>query len=150
MLARVKRYMTTQSSTELSAQVGLEVAPGANILYVSTVPIASRLVSNQKKKERRYALQYTLLLLELEVVLTVNVGETPLAGDDDFLATGEFVTGTTESLPDNSLVRILGTDGEDDLADVNTGNGTVGLAPGATHTSLESGLRKCVRRLLWK
>lgn len=92
----------------------------------------------------RYALQHTLLLLELEVVLTVDVGETPLAGDDDLLATGELVTSTAESLLDNSSVRFLRTDGENDLANVDTGDGTVGLAPGATHTSLESGLREII------
>ena len=35
-------------------------------------------------------LQHALLLLELGVVLTVDVGEAPLARDDDLLATGEL------------------------------------------------------------
>ena len=87
---------------------------------------------------RRYILQHTLLLLELEVILTVNVGETPLAGDDDLLATGELVTGTTESLLDDGGVLVLGTDRKDDLANVDTGDGTVRLAPGTTHTGLQT------------
>ena len=87
---------------------------------------------------RRYILQHTLLLLELEVILTINVGETPLAGDDDLLATGELVTGTTESLLDDGGVLVLGTDRKDDLANVDTGDKTVGLAPGTTHTGLQS------------
>ena len=99
---------------------------------------------------RRYILQHTLLLLELEVILTVNVGETPLAGDDDLLATGELVTGTTESLLDDGGVLVLGTDRKDDLANVDTGDGTVRLAPGTTHTSLESRERVAVRRELYK
>ena len=87
---------------------------------------------------RRYILQHTLLLLELEVILTINVGETPLAGDDDLLATGELVTSTAESLLDDGSVRVLRADGEDDLADVDTGDSAVWLAPCATHTSLET------------
>ena len=83
-------------------------------------------------------LQDTLLLLELDVILTVDVGEAPLARDDDLLATGELVTGTTESLLDDGGVLVLGTDRKDDLANVDTGDGTVRLAPGTTHTSLES------------
>lgn len=84
-----------------------------------------------------HVLEHTLLLLELKVVLTVNLSEAPLAGLDDLLAAGELVTSTTESLLNNSGVAVLGTDGEDDLADVHTGGSAVGLAPSATHTSLE-------------
>ena len=87
---------------------------------------------------RRYILQHTLLLLELEVILTINVGETPLAGDDDLLATGELVTSAAERLVDDGSVVVLGADGQDDLADVNTGDSAVWLAPRATHTGLET------------
>ena len=87
---------------------------------------------------RRYILQHTLLLLELEVILTVNVGKTPLAGDDDLLATGELVASAAESLLNDSLVGVLRADGEDDLANVDAGDGAVGLAPRATHTGLET------------
>lgn len=34
--------------------------------------------------------------------------------------------------------RVTGTDAHDDLANVDTGNSTVGLTPGTTHTSLQS------------
>lgn len=33
---------------------------------------------------------------------------------------------------------VTGPDGEEDLADVDAGDGAVGLAPGATHAGLES------------
>ena len=85
-----------------------------------------------------YALQHTLVLLELEVVLAVDVSESPLARDDDLLTTRELVTGTTESLLHNSGVLVLGTDGEDDLADVDTSDGAVGLTPCTTHTGLKT------------
>lgn len=48
-----------------------------------------------------------------------------------------LVLGTTESLEDDGLVRVLATDREDDLADVDTSDGAVRLAPRATHTGLQ-------------
>jgi hypothetical protein len=45
-----------------------------------------------------------------------------------------LVLGATESLEDNSLVRVLATDGKDDLANVDTGDLTDGVTPGTTHT----------------
>ena len=90
-------------------------------------------------------LQDTLLLLELDVILTVDVGEAPLAGDDDLLAAGELVPGAAESLLDDGLVRVLGADGEDDLANVDTGDSTVWLAPSTTHTGLKAVEGKHVR-----
>ena len=96
------------------------------------------------------ALNHPLVLLELEVLLTVDVGEAPLARDDDLLATGELVTSAAEGLLDNCRVLVLATDREDDLANVDTGDGTVRLAPGTTHTSLESRERVAVRRELYK
>ena len=86
-------------------------------------------------------LNHPLVLLELEVLLTVDVREAPLARNDDFLATGELVPGAAESLLDNSGVRVLCTDGKDDLADVHTSDGAVWLAPSATHTGLETVFR---------
>jgi len=73
-----------------------------------------------------------------DVVTAGELGETPLLGDDDLLATSELELGTTESLDDDSLVGVLGTDREDDLTNVDTGSGTVGLTPGTTHTGLKT------------
>ena len=39
---------------------------------------------------------------------------------------------------DSGLTGVTSTDAHDDLANVDTGNGTVGLTPGTTHTSLQS------------
>lgn len=94
-----------------------------------------------KTREGGDVLQDTLVLLELEVVLAVDVGEAPLAGDDDLLATGELVTCAAESLLDDGGVLVLGADGEDDLADIDTSDGAVRLSPSATHTGLETGTR---------
>ena len=114
-----KERSTKRSGPELIAQVGLEGTFRPDELDVGTV------------------LQHLLLLLELQVVLLVDIGEAPLLGDDDLLTTGELVTGTAESLDDNGGVGVFCPDGEDDLTDVYTGDGAVGLAPCTTHTGLQ-------------
>ena len=85
----------------------------------------------------RYILQHTFSVFELEVLLTIDICESPLFGDDNLLTTGELVTGTTESLLDDVGVGVLATDRKDDLANVNSGNRAIWLAPGTTHASLE-------------
>jgi hypothetical protein len=82
-------------------------------------------------------LQYTLVLLELEVLLTVDICESPLLGDDNLLTSGELVTGTAESLLDDLGVVVLATYREDDLANVDACNRAIRLAPGTTHAGLE-------------
>jgi len=73
-----------------------------------------------------------------DVVLAGELGETPLLGDNDLLATGELELGAAEGLNDHSLVRVLATDREDDLADIDTGSSAVGLTVGTTHTGLKT------------
>lgn len=77
-------------------------------------------------------------LTGLEELLAGKLGETPLLGDNDALLAGELVLGTTKSLHDDGAVVIAGTDGEDDLTNVDTGNGTLGLTEGAAHTGLKT------------
>jgi len=74
----------------------------------------------------------------LDELLTSQLGETPVAGDNDLLLTRELVLAASESLNNNSLVAVLGADREDDLSNVDTGNETVGLTESTTHTSLKS------------
>jgi hypothetical protein len=76
--------------------------------------------------------------LAVQVLITTKRGEAPVLGDDDLLATGELVLGAAESLESQATVGVTSADAHDDLTDVDTGNGTVGLAPGTTHTSLQS------------
>jgi hypothetical protein len=82
--------------------------------------------------------EHALLSLETRVLLPVDVGETPLLGDDDLLTTGELVTSTAESFGDNGRVVVLGADGEDDLTNVDTGDSAVRLTPSTTHTGLKT------------
>lgn len=101
--------------------------------------------------------------LLLQVLLATERGEAPVLGDDDLLATGELVLGSAEGLEGGGTVwlwyvsrgsgatslgrsgrekfartGVTSTDRHDDLADVDTGDSAVGLAPGTTHTSLQS------------
>jgi hypothetical protein len=72
------------------------------------------------------------------VLATLKLGEAPLAADDDLLLARELELAATESLDDNGLVSLLATDRDEDLANVDTGNGTDGLTVGTTHTGLET------------
>ena len=78
------------------------------------------------------------LLAELEVLLAADGSETPVLGDNDLLATGELVLGTAEGLESGSTVGVTGADGQNDLANVHTGDETLGLTEGTTHTGLET------------
>ena len=93
------------------------------------------------------------LLALLDVLLALERGETPVLGDDDLLATGELgdisvcrgvshaqtylVLGSPESLESDSAGSIPRADGQNDLANVHTGDSTVGLSEGTTHTGLQ-------------
>jgi len=72
------------------------------------------------------------------VVLATEGSEAPVLGNDDLLAAGELVLRAAESLDGGSTVGITGSDGEEDLANVDTGDKAVGLAEGTTHSGLES------------
>lgn len=85
------------------------------------------------------------LLAKLDVFLAADGGEAPVLGDDDLLAAGELVHGAAESLDGGGTVGVTGADGHKDLADVHTGDETLRLTEGTTHTGLEtirSGARK--------
>jgi len=70
-------------------------------------------------------------------LLALPLREAPLAADVDLLATGELELGTSESLDDLLLMNVLGAHGQDNLSDVNTGDGSKWLSVGTTHSSLE-------------
>jgi len=78
------------------------------------------------------------LLLELLDLLRSEVGETPLLGEENVLATRELVGSTAESLTSLSLEHVLGSDGEKDLVNVDTSDETLGLTVSTTHTSLKT------------
>ena len=75
---------------------------------------------------------------ELEVLLAADGGEAPVLGDNDLLATGELVLGTAEGLKSGSTVGVTSADGQNNLANVHTGDETLGLTEGTTHTGLQT------------
>ena len=78
------------------------------------------------------------LLAELDVLLTTDGGEAPVLRDNDLLTAGELVGGAAHGLDGGSAVGVTGADGQEDLADIHTGDETVGLTESTTHTSLET------------
>jgi len=80
----------------------------------------------------------TTFLAETDVLLPTQRSEAPVLGDNDLLATGELVHRSAESLDGSGTVNITGTNREQDLTNVHTSNGAVGLAKGTTHTGLET------------
>jgi len=74
----------------------------------------------------------------LNILLAVKRRETPLLGHDDLLAAGELVLRAAESLDGGGAVGVTRAHGQDDLANVDTGNDAVRLAEGAAHSGLQS------------
>jgi len=72
------------------------------------------------------------------VLLPSQWGETPVLGDDDLLATWELVLRSSQSFDGGSTVRVTGSDRQNDLANVDAGDSSVGLTPSTTHTGLET------------
>jgi len=77
-------------------------------------------------------------ITSLLVLRASQLGETPLVRDQELLAAGKLVLGATQSLNDDSLVGVLSADGNQGLANGDTGNGAVRLTESTTHTGLET------------
>jgi len=82
--------------------------------------------------------QDTTLLLELDVFISSEWCETPILADNNLLTTGELVHGSSECFDSGSTVGISGSDRQENLANVDTGDSAVGLTPSTSHTSLQS------------
>lgn len=117
---KINHQLLGQSGSSKALEVVLKTAVVVDILDVATI--------------RDDTTRGTGLL----VLGTGKLGEAPLVRDEQLLATRELVLGTAESLNDNSLVGILGTDGNQGLANGNTGNGTIRLTESTSHTSLQT------------
>ena len=75
---------------------------------------------------------------ELSVFISGEIGETPFLGDDDVLATGEFVGSTTEGFDNFGTDAQFGADRVDDLTDFDAGSDLHGLTERVTHTTGQS------------
>merc|ERR1719328_617736 len=71
-------------------------------------------------------------------LLLVELGEAPLARDEDLLATGELELGATKGLLGSGDVLGLDADGHQRLANLDTGDETLWFTVGTTHTGLET------------
>lgn len=81
---------------------------------------------------------YTTLLPLLDIFLPSQWRETPVLAHNDLLSARELVLRATESLDSGGAVGVTSSHGENDLTDVDAGNGAVGLAERTTHAGLES------------
>jgi len=71
------------------------------------------------------------------VILPRPTGEAPFARNDQLLTTRELEFGSPERLDDMGLMRILATDADHGLSDVDTSDQTLGFAESSSHSSLE-------------
>merc|ERR1719426_643369 len=78
------------------------------------------------------------LRLVLLVVLLLERREAPVVRHVDLLAARDLALRAAESLAGSVALILTGADRQEDLADVHTGDGAVGLAEGTTHTGLET------------
>jgi len=76
--------------------------------------------------------------LEALEIRVNNGGETEFTGHKDLLATGELELRTTEGLLSMGDVAHLGPDGDQDVANVDTGGLAESLTVSVTHTGLKS------------
>ena len=70
----------------------------------------------------------------------IELGKSPLLGDEDLLMARELELGPAEGFNHMLLVLQLGVDGDYDLANVDPGHCALGLSKGTAHTCLESRL----------
>lgn len=141
---QIPRILLLGGNTLLQLEVLLERAVVVLEIESTGQTNQDSAISCRKKVEQTHDVlqvaavtENTVLGAGLEVLLASKVGEAPLLGDNDLLATGELVTGTAERLHDDRLVAVTSADGEENLADVDTSNGVVRLSPSATHTGLK-------------
>jgi hypothetical protein len=77
------------------------------------------------------------LTLVLQVISTTELGEAPLSALNDLLAARELELGTTQSFTGMGSIAVLAPHRKEDLANVHPSAGTLGLAKGTPHSSLE-------------
>lgn len=112
----------------------LMLLDGSSLLTERIVQVAAIVVDLQVASILAYGSRGS----KFWIGFAADLRETPFLGNNDLLATRELVSSTSESLNDDRLVGVLCSNREQDLTNVDTGDGAVGLAPSATHTSLES------------
>lgn len=87
------------------------------------------------------------LALVLQVLSTSELGESPLATDNDLLTARELELGTAESLLSMLSIVVLAPDREQDLTNSHPGTCPQGLSKSTPHASLEP-ISSCTRKHL--
>jgi len=77
-------------------------------------------------------------LESLGKLFLVELGESPLFGDEELLSAGELELGATQSLEGGGFVLLLDTHRHQRLTDANAGDETLRLTVRTTHTGLET------------
>jgi len=80
----------------------------------------------------------TALLSEFHILVPTKRSESPVLGHDDLLSTWELVLRASKSLDCGRSVSITGSDGQENLANVDAGDFADWLAEGAAHAGLQS------------
>jgi len=75
---------------------------------------------------------------QLSVFFSAVFGESPFLRDNDLLLTGELELASSQSFDDVSLVGFLASNGNQDLSNTDTSNGSSGFSKGSSHSSLQS------------
>ena len=117
---RVYKNLLRGSNLGLEAKVVLDTTVVGNVLQVATI------------------LDDTVAVTGLEVLLAAHVREAPLLRDDNLLATSELVTRATQRLDGVRTVAITRADRQKHLTNVDTGDKSVRLTEGTTHTRLQT------------
>lgn len=81
------------------------------------------------------------LITKAYIFITVKASETPFSRNDDKLTARELHFRTTQCLDDVVFVLVLRANGDQGLANFDTGNFSCGLAKSTAHTSLEPAFR---------
>jgi len=68
---------------------------------------------------------------------SLELGESPLLGNEDLLTSGVLELGSAQGFNNGSPVLVVGSDAHDGLTDVYSCNCTLGFTEGTSHSSLE-------------
>ena len=99
------------------------------------IPLNRSLIP-QELHIRPINLDFTLLP-HGNIVVPPQGREPPILAHNDLLPSGELVLRAAKGLDGGGAVVVARADAEEDLADVDAGDGAVGLAPGAAHAGLQ-------------
>jgi hypothetical protein len=124
-------------NARLLPPTGESVAASSHLLLEPGLQVREGSVLSEGLHAHAISLDLALRLQLVEVGHNV-LGETVFTGDKNLLAAGELELGSSEGLASVVDVGWLGSDGDQDGADVDTGRLAKSLSVSVSHTGLES------------